>query len=260
VFVVGQRQAVARQRRLRLDADEQGYQSQVGTLVSLGHFGMPPVSLAPLDSVGWLSQQPVAFKAWVGRVGRWRSFAPGQVLYQAGDPADGLYGLAEGSLELTFPLVAEEPVVIYRAEIGFWIGDNAELADVPRLVSLTAASPSRVLYVPGESVRQLLSQYPENWQCFYRLSSINVGTALTLLSESLALTVRARVCRRLLSLSAGPGEATITQEDLAKLVGVARTTLRRALSELAELGAVELGYRKVRVVDRKLLSDQRNEQ
>ncbi len=245
---------------MRLDELGLSYQAVISVLTSLGHFDMSPVSLAPLDSVGWLSQQPEAFKAWAARVGRWRSYAAGQVLYQAGDPADGLYGLAQGSLELTFPLVAEEPVMIYRAEVGFWIGDNAELAGVPRLVSLTAASPSRVLQLPRENVRQLLSQHPEFWQCFYRLSSINVGTAITLLSESLALTVRARVCRRLLTLSAGPGAASITQEDLAKLVGVARTTLRRALAELAEMGAVELGYRRVRVLDRKLLSDQQNEQ
>ena len=61
----------------------------------------------------------------------------------AGDSADGLYGLASGGLEITFPLIADEPVVVYRAEPGFWIGDNAELADTPRLVSLKAATQAR---------------------------------------------------------------------------------------------------------------------
>ena len=79
---------------------------------------MPKSSdLAPLDGVGWLAQQPPAFRDWAAATGRWRRYREGQVLYDAGDPSDGLYGLADGSLDVTFPLVAEEPVTLHRAEV-----------------------------------------------------------------------------------------------------------------------------------------------
>nr|WP_246317598.1 cyclic nucleotide-binding domain-containing protein [Hyphomicrobium methylovorum] len=84
---------------------------------------------------------------WASEIGRWRRYGAGQFVYQAGDPSDGIYGLADGSLEITFPLVAEEPVSVYRAEVGFWIGDAAELASVPRIVSLMAATESRLLHL-----------------------------------------------------------------------------------------------------------------
>jgi CRP/FNR family transcriptional regulator, cyclic AMP receptor protein len=59
----------------------------------------------------------------MARLGRWREFKAGELLYLAGDEADCMVGLAEGILEITFPLVGDEPVVIHRAEPGFWTGE-----------------------------------------------------------------------------------------------------------------------------------------
>ncbi len=81
-----------------------------------------------------------------------------------------------------------------------------------------------------------------------------------LLSEALSLTVRARVSRRLLQLAERSQEAPITQDDLAKLVGVTRGTLRRCLDDLAARGAIEMRYRKLRVLNAKVLSAFQDEQ
>lgn len=171
-----------------------------------------------------------------------------------------MYGLASGSVEVSFPLIGEEPVAIYQAETGFWIGENAVLADHPRLVTLTVAKESRLLYISGSAIRAFLTDHPEHWQAFYRLSSMNVKRALILLSEALSLTVRARVCRVLLRLSAATPDVDLTQDDLARTLGVVRSTMRRCLSDLARLGAVELGYGRIRVIDASILARFREEQ
>lgn len=216
--------------------------------------------LHPLDEIGWLSQQPQDFQEWAESVGRWRTYRPGQFVYHAGDQSDGAYGLASGGLQVTFPLVAEEPVIVYRAEIGFWIGDAAELASEPRIVTVMAAVETRLFHLPSSAIKILLANRPEYWRCFYRLSIRNVHLAISLLAEALALTVRARVSRRLLELAANGGDATITQDELAKLVGVTRPTIRRCLAELENLGAVETRYRKLRIVDRACLEALKDEQ
>ena len=225
--------------------------------VKYEHIGLATsrrVDLAPLDREGWLAEQPEALRAAMAGAGRWRRYEAGQFLYHAGDPASGLYGLAEGALELTFPLVAEEAVTIHRAEIGFWIGDNAEFSETPRLVSVAAAAPSRVFHVPGAAMRRLLAERPEHWKALYRLGARNLQTALTLLSEALALTVRARVARRLLVLADRDGDVSITQSDLAKLLGVTRATLQRSLSSLEAEGALRRGYGSVSIRDARRLS------
>ena len=216
--------------------------------------------LDPLDRVGWLSEQPPGFKQWALQIGRWKTFKKGEFIYHYGDPSDGIYGLGAGALQITFPLVADEPVVVYRAEVGFWIGDAAELTNTPRFVTLMAASESRLLHLPSWSIRVLLANSPEHWRSFYQLSASNERLAVTLLAEVLSLTVRARVCRRLLALSNGEGEASITQDDLAKLLGITRPTLRRCLDELEAHGAIKTRYRKLHVLTPEVLTSFQNEQ
>jgi DNA-binding FadR family transcriptional regulator len=64
----------------------------------------------------------------------------------------------------------------------------------------------------------------------------------------------------LLALSDTEGHAVITQEELAKLLGVARPTLRRCLVDLETQGAIETRYGKLRVVDASVLRVFKDEQ
>lgn len=110
------------------------------------------------------------------------------------------------------------------------------------------------------AIRSLLIDRPEHWRSFYKMSMNNVRLAVTQLAEVLALTVRARVCRRLLDMSGPNGDAVITQDDLAKLLGVTRPTIRRCLEELEEMGAIETHYRKLKVLKRSVLEAFKDEQ
>lgn len=161
---------------------------------------------------------------------------------------------------LSWSILAEEPVAIQQAVIGSWAGDTAELAGVPRLISLVATTECRLLHLPSNAVQILLAEHPEHWRSFYRLSARNMRAAISLLSEALSLTLRARVSRRLLQLASVSGQASITQEELAKLVGVTRVTMRRCLDDLAARGAIEMQYRKLRVLNASVLQAFRDEQ
>lgn len=161
---------------------------------------------------------------------------------------------------MTFPLISEEPVIIHRGEVGFWIGDNAELAAVPRLVSVTAATDCRLFHLPSRAVQSLLREHPTHWRSFYILSALNVAVAVTQLSEVLALSVRARACRRLLEVSTNSADVGITQDELSKLLGVTRGTMRRCLDELTAMGAIEWRYRQLHVISREILERFKDEQ
>jgi CRP-like cAMP-binding protein len=216
--------------------------------------------LDPLDKVGWLASQPTAFVQWSHQVGRWKTYEKGQFIYHYGDPSDGLYGLASGGLQITFPLVGEEPVILHHADVGFWVGDVAELAEQARMVTIVAASQVRMFHLPSRSIKTMLADNPEHWRSFYQLSAENLRLVVTLLAESLVLTVRARVCRRLLGLTGSGNNASITQDELATLLGVTRPTLRRCLLELQAQGAIATNYRSIRVIDRAILNKFSEEQ
>lgn len=209
--------------------------------------------LGILAETGWLADQAPEFRAWVAETGRWRRFAAGETLYVAGETPDGLYGLAHGTLELSFPLVGEEPVAIHRAEPGFWIGEAAILAKESRLVSVTAVSEALVLFLPAARIRTLLDADPRHWRALYDQSHRNLKTAVTLLSEALALTPRARLARLLLRIADRRGEVSGSQEELGRVIGMTRSSVRRTLSGLIEEGVIQSGYGRIVVVDRAAL-------
>lgn len=213
-----------------------------------------PIDIAPLDTLGWLADQPRDLKAWVASVATWREFRAGQVVYMAHDPADGLHGLAFGALDIASPDAGDEQVALSRAEPGFWIGDAALLSHTPRLVTVTAITDARLLFVPGPAVLRLLEDRPEMWPSFYMLSNINLASALRLLAEALSCPPRVRIARNILRLSvADRDEIVASQSDIARLAGVTRATMQRGMGDLIRNGAIETGYRSIRVRDRNAL-------
>ena len=209
--------------------------------------------LSSLARVGWLASQPAALQAWVAANGRWRTYEKGQMIYQAGDDPDGLVGLAAGMLEVQIPMSGDEQITIHRAEPGFWIGESAILARTTRSLSVMAAVTSRVLFVPAAAIRALLDDDPRFWPCFFELSHINASRAAATLAEVLSRTPQERLARILLRLSDDEGRISATQEDLSRLIGMTRSSLRRIVADLVEGGAVETGYRQLRIVDRAKL-------
>jgi CRP/FNR family transcriptional regulator, cyclic AMP receptor protein len=205
--------------------------------------------LGVLTTRGWLSRQEADLQARIARLGRWRQFRAGETLYLAGEEADYLAGLAEGILEITFPLVGDEPVVIHRAEPGFWTGEASVLSGQSRVISIAAATDVRVFVVPASSLHRMLAEEPRYWGPFFELSLASSRTAVTLLAEALSLSPRARVARILLRLARPDGGVPGSQEDLARLLGMTRSSVRRALANLIEIGAVESGYGKLSVRD-----------
>jgi CRP-like cAMP-binding protein len=211
---------------------------------------MSPGDLSILAETGWLAAQSGAFRAWAARAGRWRQFEHGQELYQHGDAPDGLYGLATGILEIQVPLNADEQITIHRAEPGFWIGESAILARTSRSITVVAAVKTRVFFIPAAAMRAALEDQPDYWYAFFELSHINATRAVATLAEVLSRSPQERLARMLLRLADAEGRVNATQEDLSRLIGMTRSSLRRILAELIETGAVETGYRNLRIVDR----------
>lgn len=216
--------------------------------------------LGPLDRVGWLADQPMDFQNWVRNTGQLRTFGAGQYIFAPGDQPDGIYGLKSGSMEIEFPLIAEEMVSLLLTGEGFWIGDAALLTNVPRILSVVAVHDSEFLYLSGGAIQKILIQKPEYWPSFYDLNTRNATLAVKLLAEVLSLTVRARVCRSLLRLSENRKEARVTQDKLAKTLGIALPTLRRCLTDLVSRGAIQNNYGRVTILRKDVLKKFKDEQ
>jgi CRP-like cAMP-binding protein len=82
----------------------------------------------------------------------------GQVLFAAGEPADGAYIVQQGSFNLRPQVGAEADLV---AGPGTLLGEAALLAETQRPATATAREASTVLRVPRAMFLKMLEGYPD---------------------------------------------------------------------------------------------------
>src|SRR5262245_147026 len=99
-------------------------------------------ALRALSAEGWFSRRSKATRARLGTIAKLRSFAKDELIYLAGDPPNGVFGLVTGSLNISYPRADGEDYTVHRAGAGFWIGDVALLSSGGRIVSMRAAEPT----------------------------------------------------------------------------------------------------------------------
>jgi len=185
-----------------------------------------------------------------------RAFQPlrvrrGTRLYAQGDRADGLYLVREGWvwLERSGPL--EEPATLGVVGPGGLLGEEA-LVGERRTAGALALTYTQLLFAPQEALLPLLS-VPEVQAFLLKAFYARLKAAETRLWEMRHLSVGGRLARLLLGLAQG-GEIPFSHQDLARMVGATRETVTKLLGEWALEGWVELGYRRVEVLDPKALA------
>ena len=116
------------------------------------------------DEIGLLERVPTLRRLGGGAL---RSLAiaaeslalqPGQVLFSAGDTADGAFVVQQGSLSLKPDGAGNDEIV---AGPGTLLGETALLAPTQRPATAVAREPARVLRVTRATFLKILDSYPE---------------------------------------------------------------------------------------------------
>ena len=206
----------------------------------------------------WFSNLPVALQEEFVRRATAHAYRRGQVVTRAGRRVDGLYGLLEGRLLVTRPVGDELEDLVHVGEPGFWIGEYSLLTGGPAVVSTVAATAARVLVLPRREFEQMVDQEPRWFRPFATLALERYALMVRQLSDTRALPPEDRLRTRLADLvdlrraerfGTGPVVLRLSQEELARIVGVSRQTLNVLLAGLRADGLVEVGFRSLRIPD-----------
>ncbi|WP_170413479.1 Crp/Fnr family transcriptional regulator [Ruegeria atlantica] len=206
---------------------------------------------------GWFGARRPDFQSELLACGIAKLFDEGAALYHYGDIANGVYAVLEGAVQITAPADDGQEFVVHRQGGGFWIGDLALFAESSRLVSVVATQRTRTLFFPSLRLERLVRDKPEYIRDFYALSHENMQTALRIMANLAVTGTEKRLVLRLLHLDEGASKSdgwiVVSQDELAEMVAVSQPTLHRKLHSLAALGLIELGYGRVRLMDRRKL-------
>jgi len=190
---------------------------------------------------------------------------PGEMLFRQGDAPGGFYGLLSGTLKISSLREDGREAIFVVLEAGNWMGEISLMDHQPRTHDATALGPVEVLVVPQAVFNALMDEAPFA-RAVAAMLAARVRSLYGLVEDAALRSTRARVARRLLLLARGDVTMAaddrpvvpVSQEALAMMLGITRQTLSKELKALAELGAVELRYRRIVVASGarlKALSD-----
>ena len=137
------------------------------------------------------------------------------------------------------------------------------------MVTALAHSPVRALQLPKAQFDRIVADEPRYYQYFARLAFDRYAALLRVFAEvrgpragSVACgdgSPRWRSVRQQDRPQAAPVSLAVSQADLARMVGVSRQTLNVLLGRLDQERLIEIGFRRIRVLDPARLADPRDE-
>jgi CRP/FNR family transcriptional regulator len=212
-------------------------------------------SLAVLSRHPYFAPLPPRILAAVRTRVLTRSYDKGTLIYAEGDPSQGLYLVASGSVRIFKSSAEGREQDLHHLGPGESFSDAAAFDGQPTIANAQPMEESVILLVPREALRELMMQYPEIGLSATRVLATRVRALSTLAGELSLRHVVARVAGVIARQPAADSVVTLpAHHDLAATVGTVREVATRALRYLQRLGAIRLEpRRRVRILDRRLL-------
>lgn len=195
---------------------------------------------------------------------RSRHFVQGEVCFRQGDTfsesRDGFFGIATGSIKFSVLHPDGNEAILTIIEAGNWFGEVMLLDRHPRTTTLVALEDTELLVVSAH-VFNAMMQRNTFAQAIAALEARRLRAVFGVLADIALRSTRTRVARRLVLLAHGDvtqsssGRRTISasQDNIAMMLSVSRTTLSKELQALAKMGAIELRYGHIEVKDMEFL-------
>lgn len=205
----------------------------------------------------WFKTLPAELQALVIERSMVRSYVKGARIIGEGAPPRGLFALLEGRVHIVRGVGESDEALIHVGEPGFWFGEHGLLSGRPAIASIVATTNARVLLLPQSEFRRIVADEPRYYPDFAALLFERYATVFRYASEARAVAAEDWLWTRLQDLAAirrndaqlrGPIDITVSQAELATMVGVSRQTLCMLLRRLEERGVIEVAYRKIRVI------------
>ena len=188
----------------------------------------------------------------------------GQTIYQQGSPVLGMHCIHQGKVKLAKAGGDGKEHITRLVRHGDVMGLRAMLSGGQYSTSAVALEDCIVCFIPRPDVLRLLQSNRQFSNVLLQLLATSLGEAEEQLLQLAYKPVRERLAealllvRRTFDSAAEPGEPftiALSREDLAALVGTAKETVSRLLTEYKEAGVIATRGSQIMLLDEaKLLA------
>lgn len=219
---------------------------------------MDPAHVALLMQGQWFGGLPPALREQILQHSVVRCYGQGAFLVREGDPARGMFALLQGRTRHVRWVSDSEEVLLHIGEPGVWFGEYPLLSGQCSVGSIVADTDARALFLPAAAFERIVEAEPRYLRPFAVLLAERFAFLFRYLAQAHGLSPEEMLHKRLKGVvemqrrdqpSSGPADVHLSQTALANMVGVSRQTLSSLLARLEARGVIEIGYRKIRVLD-----------
>lgn len=204
-----------------------------------------PASLAgsPL-----LASMPVDDLRELVRAGRERRWRAGELLFQRGDPGDGIYAVVSGEVRIVLEGRNGAEVLVRRLRDGDVFGEMSVFDGAPRSATAVASTDVRALHIAADRFRQWVRERPAVAERLLEVLAHRLRTTSDQVAEIALTDVATRVAAKLrqrFEQEAGgqPGRGQrmrVNQGEMAAVLGVTRESVNKHLARLKERKVIAL--------------------
>jgi len=190
---------------------------------------------------------------------RARRFRRGEVIFHIGDPGDALFVIVEGEVKISLPSETGDEAILARLRVGDVFGELALLDGAPRSASATAIVATETVVLPRDRFRELIATEAGVRDALLASIAGELRRLTTHVEELHFLDITGRLAARLVRLAQEGGthlgdggvrlQTSLTQGDLAAMVGCTRQSVNKLLGQFTDDGLIRLDREGIVVTD-----------
>jgi len=186
------------------------------------------------------------------------AFTAGEDVFQQGDHHNGIYLILSGRMRIFYAGPSGREITLAYWSPGNFVGGPEIFGGGPHMWSGQAVRPTELLHVKGAELRRLVERHPRLALALLDMS-VHKGKCFSALIQMLGTRSAAQRLAQLLALMADLDGIrredgvfigrSLTQEELAKMVGATRQWVSATLERFREGGLVEFSPNRILILD-----------
>lgn len=182
----------------------------------------------------------------------------GGTVYAQGALQSSLWGVVSGQVRVFVTTNELQPALGHIHAPGAWFGEVESVLNVPSYVQIEADTDTRLVKIDLGRYRKIANSHPMLWESVTRLTAFNLWYATCVANDLALRRPRQRLAASVLRLSgyraATQGNPPInnlraSQQEIAVLSNVARTTASKLLNEFQDDQMLRLDYGRIILLD-----------
>ena len=180
----------------------------------------------------------------------------GETLFRKGSEGNTLYIIRNGKVKISLPSALGDEVVLVIFSEGDFFGEMALLDGRPRSADAVTIEPTELLLLNRNDFISFLNNNKNAVQAVLQSLSQRLRRTDDLLEDTCFLQISERFAKKLVELALEHGrqegdtiyiDMSLTQKDLASMVGATRESINKELRVLREKGLVSTQENTIRI-------------